>query len=90
VVVAARRLARPAKGDSPVTVAPFNPTPAGMVALLAMFSITAVALAAGLALRRFLSRWLPADDPRRQLIAQVLLYGGTFIGIAVSVWLRHR
>jgi hypothetical protein len=29
-------------------------------------------------------------DPRRQLIAQVLLYGGTFVVVAVSVGLRHR
>jgi hypothetical protein len=44
----------------------------------------------GLALRRLMGRYLPEDDPRRQLIAQAILYGGTFIVIAVSVWLRHR
>jgi hypothetical protein len=41
-------------------------------------------------LRRFVGRFLPEGDPRRQLIAQAMLYGGTFIVIAVSVWLRHR
>jgi hypothetical protein len=44
----------------------------------------------GLALRRVVGRYLAEDDPRRQLVAQVLLYAGTFIVIAVSVWLRHR
>jgi hypothetical protein len=37
-----------------------------------------------------IARYLPEDDPRRQLIAQTMLYGGTFVVIAVSVWLRHR
>jgi hypothetical protein len=32
---------------------------------------------------------LDEDDPRRSHIAQVLLYSGTFIVIAASVWLRH-
>jgi hypothetical protein len=53
-------------------------------------AITAASLAVGLALRRFLGRWLPEDDPRRQLIAQAMLSAGTFIVIAVSVWLRRR
>jgi hypothetical protein len=52
--------------------------------------VTAAAVVMGLALRKFLGRWLPEDDPRRQLIAQAMLYGGTFIVIAASVWLRHR
>jgi hypothetical protein len=38
--------------------------------------------------------WLPCtcqrDDPRRRLVAQVLLYAGTFIVIAASVWLQRR
>jgi hypothetical protein len=34
--------------------------------------------------------WQSPGDPRRQLIAHAMLYGGTFIVIAVSVWLRHR
>jgi hypothetical protein len=72
-----------------VTVLPVDPDPRLLGAFLALV-VTAVALAVGLALRRFLSRWLPEDDPRLQLIAQAMLYGGTFIVIAVSVWLRHR
>jgi len=32
-----------------------------------------------------LDRFLAEDDPRRFYIAQVLLYGGTFIVIAASV-----
>jgi hypothetical protein len=52
--------------------------------------ITAAALAVGLALRKLVDRFLDEDDPRRQLIAQALLYGGTFIVIAVSLWFRHR
>jgi len=47
-------------------------------------------LAIGLALRSLHDRFLAEDDPRRFYIAQVVLYGGTFIVIAVSVWLRHR
>jgi hypothetical protein len=61
-----------------VNIAPFHSDPR-VLALLAMFAITAASLAVGLALRRFLSRWLPEDDPRRQLIAQAMLYGGTFV-----------
>jgi hypothetical protein len=49
--------------------------------------IANVALALGL--RRFVDR-LEQDDPRQQLIARALLYGGTFVVIAMSVRLRHR
>jgi hypothetical protein len=72
-----------------MNVAPFHPDPR-VVVFSEMLALPSLALVAGLALRRFLSRWLPEDDPRRQLVAQALLYGGTFIVIAVSVWLRHR
>jgi hypothetical protein len=72
-----------------MNVAPFHPDQR-ILDLFAFFSITAGALAAGLVLRKALNRLLPEDDPRRQLIAQAILYGGTFIVIAVSVWLRHR
>jgi hypothetical protein len=72
-----------------MTVLPFDPDPRLLGAFLAL-AVTAPAVVMGLALRRFLSRWLPEDDPRRQLIAQAMLYGGTFIVIAVSLWLRHR
>jgi hypothetical protein len=71
-----------------MTVAPFNPTPRTRLGVVV--SITSLALVAGLMLRRFVGRFLPEGDPRRQLIAQAMLYGGTFIVIAVSVWLRHR
>jgi hypothetical protein len=52
-----------------VTVLPFDPDPRLLGAFLAL-AVTAAAVVMGLALRRFLSRWLPEDDPRRQLIAQ--------------------
>jgi hypothetical protein len=54
------------------------------------FFIAAAALGIGLALRSLIDRVLSEDDPRRFYVAQILLYGGTFIAIAVSVWLRHR
>lgn len=72
-----------------MNVLPFDPDPQLLGAFLAMV-ITAAAVIMGLALRRLIHRYLPEDDPRRQLIAQVMLYGGTFIVIAVSVWLRRR
>jgi hypothetical protein len=44
-----------------------------------------------LVLRRVVEdRFLDEDDPRRQYIAQIILYGGTFIVIALTVWRRHR
>ena len=72
-----------------MTVLPFDPDPRLLGAFLAL-AVTAAAVVMGLALRRLIGRYLPEDDPRRQLIAQAMLYGGTFIVIAVSVWLRHR
>jgi hypothetical protein len=44
----------------------------------------------GLALRGLVGRFLAEDDPRRQLVPHLLLYAGTFIVVAASVWLRHR
>jgi hypothetical protein len=70
-------------------VSPFRPDPRVLV-FLEGFTVTSIALAAELALRRFVGRWLPEGNPRRQLIAQAILYGGAFILVAVSVWLRHR
>ena len=61
--------------------------------LLAMFAplfIAAATLAVGLALRKLIDRFLDENDLRRQLIAQALLYGGTFVVIALSLLLRHR
>jgi hypothetical protein len=75
--------------DSGMTISPFNPDARLLVAMWPLF-IAAAALAIGLALRRLIDRFLAEDDPRRFYIAQVLLYGGTFIVIATSVWLRHR
>ena len=72
-----------------MTVLPFDPDPRLLGAFLAL-AVTAAAVVMGLALRRLVGRYLPKNDPRRQLIAQAMLYGGTFIVIAVSVWLRHR
>jgi DMSO reductase anchor subunit len=72
-----------------MNVAPFHPDPR-ILDLFAFFFITAGALAVGLVLRKALDRFLPEDDPRRQLIAQAMLYGGMFVVIALSVWLRHR
>jgi hypothetical protein len=41
-------------------------------------------------LRRIVDRFLAEGDPRRFYIAQVILYGSTFIAIAVSVWAGTR
>jgi hypothetical protein len=46
--------------------------------------------AIGLARRRMVDRYLEKNDPRRQLIARAIPYGGIFIVVAVSVWLRHH
>jgi hypothetical protein len=70
-------------------VLPFDPDPRLLGAFLAL-AMTAAAVVMGLALRRLIGRFLPEDDPRRQLIAQAMLYRGTFIIIAMSVWLRHH
>jgi hypothetical protein len=72
-----------------VTVLPFDPDPRLLGAFLAL-AVTAAAIVMGLALRRLVGWYLPEGDPRHQLLAQVLLYAGTFIVIAVSVWLRRR
>jgi hypothetical protein len=48
------------------------------------------ALAIGLLLRTLVDRFLEEGDPRRYYISQAILYSGTFLIIAVSVWLRHR
>jgi len=84
-----RRCSGHASVISAVTVLPFEPDPRLLGAFLALV-VTAAAVSMGLALRRVVGRYLAEDDPRRQLVAQVLLYAGTFIVIAVSVWLRHR
>jgi len=68
---------------------PFNPD-ARLLAVLWPLYVIAAALVAGLALRGFVGRWLLEGDPRRQLIAHMILYVGAFAVIAVSMWVRHR
>jgi uncharacterized membrane protein YcfT len=72
-----------------MNVLPFHPDPR-LNAIVAPFAIASVALTLGLLLRRVVNRFLEEGDPRRQLIAQAILYGGTFVVIALSVQLRHR
>ena len=72
-----------------MTVSPFNSGSRLLLVISPLF-IAAAALAIGLAMRSLIDRFLAEDDPRRLYLAQVLLYGGTFIVIAASVWLRQR
>jgi hypothetical protein len=72
-----------------MTVLPFNPD-ARLVEILWPFFVIAAALAIGLLLRSLVDRFLEEGDPRRYYVSQAILYGGTFLIIAVSVWLRHR
>jgi hypothetical protein len=37
-----------------------------------------------------IDRFIAEGDPRRLYIAQAILYGGAFVIVALSVWLRHR
>jgi hypothetical protein len=70
-------------------VTPILPDPRIVATFVPLF-VAAVALAIGLVLRRVVDRFLKEGDPRRELIAQALLYGGTFVVVAGSLWLRHR
>jgi hypothetical protein len=70
-------------------VAPFHPDPR-LLDILGPVYAAAGALAIGLVLRRVVDRFLDEGDPRRQLIAQAILYGGLFVAVAASMWLRHR
>lgn len=63
---------------------PFHPD-ARLNAIVAPFATVSVALVLGLLLRRGVNRFLDEGDPRRQLIAQAVLYAGAFIVIAVSM-----
>jgi hypothetical protein len=72
-----------------MNVLPFHPNPR-LLAMLEGFYLGAAALAIGFAFRRAVDRYLDEGDPRRQLIAQALLYGGTFVVIALSLLLRRR
>jgi hypothetical protein len=66
-----------------MNVRPFHPDPRGFFLATAALAITRV-------LRRAVDRYFDEGGPRRQLIAQALLYGGAFVVIALSVLLRHR
>jgi hypothetical protein len=68
---------------------PFHGDPRILTLFLPLV-IAALGLAIGLTLRRLIDRFLDDSDPRRQLIAQAILYAGAFVVIAVSVWVRHR
>jgi hypothetical protein len=59
-------------------VLPFDPDPRLLGAFFALV-VTAAAVAMGVAMRRLVAMYMPEDDPRRQLVAQVLLYAGTFV-----------
>ena len=72
-----------------MNLAPFHPDPRLLGALWPLYA-AAGALAIGLMFRRVVDRFLEEDDPRRQLIAQAMLYGGLFVAVVASVWLRHR
>jgi hypothetical protein len=63
--------------------------PSGM-ALCAAFAIVTLGLAVGLLLSRALDVLLERGDPRRLLIADAIAYGGTFLGIVVSLWMQWR
>jgi hypothetical protein len=70
-----------------MTVLPFNPDAPG---ILWPFFVIAAALAFSLLLRGLVDRFLEEGNPRRYYVSQAILYGGTFVIIALSVWLRHR
>lgn len=49
-----------------------------------------VAMLSGMGIARMIvDRSLDRDDPRRRVVAQVLLYGGTAIFVLVMLWLRR-
>jgi hypothetical protein len=52
--------------------------------------VIAAMLTISLSLRRLLDLFLEEGDPRRYYVSQAILYGGTFLIIAMSIWLKHR
>ena len=72
-----------------MTVLPFNPDARILEVWWPFFAIAA-ALAISLLVRSVVDRFLEEGDPRRYYIGQPILYGGTFVIIAVSVCLQHR
>ena len=67
----------------------FHSYPRAM-ALCAPVAIVMLGLATGVLLSRALDAVLERDDPRRLLIADAIAYGGTFLGIVVSLWMQWR
>jgi hypothetical protein len=67
----------------------FNPD-ARILGVLWPFFAIAAALAISLLVRSVVDRFLEEGDPRRYYISQAILYGSTFVIIAMTVWLRHR
>jgi hypothetical protein len=59
-----------------------------ILALCVPFAVVAVGLAIGLLLNRALDVVLERGDPRRFVIADAIAYGGTFLAVAVSLWIR--
>ena len=72
-----------------MNVLPLNPG-ARIPEVLWPFFAIAAALAIGLLVRSEEDRFLEEGDPRRYYVGQAILYGGTFLLIALSVWLRQR
>ena len=65
-------------------VVPFCSDPRELV-FVELLSFLALALGTGWAVHRLIGRLFEESDPRRQLIAQVLLYVGAFVAIAVTI-----
>jgi hypothetical protein len=72
-----------------VIVVPFHSDPRALV-FVELLSFLAFAVGPGWAVYRLVGRLFEESDPRRQLIAQVLLYVGAFVAIAVTIWETHR
>jgi hypothetical protein len=72
-----------------MTVLWFNPDARILGVVWPLFAIAA-ALVIGLVLRSLVDRFLEEGDPRRYYVSQAVLYVGTFLIIAMSVWLKHR
>jgi len=72
-----------------MTVLRFNPDARILGVVWPLFVIAAM-LTISLSLRRLLDLFLEEGDPRRYYVSQAILYGGTFLIIAMSIWLKHR
>jgi|RhiMetdeSRZDD1v2_1073273.scaffolds.fasta_scaffold4191915_2 hypothetical protein len=59
-----------------------------IVALCLPFAVVAAGLAIGLLLSRALDVVLEPGDPRRFVVADAIAYGGTFVAVVVSLWMR--